>query len=258
MTALHAIILGIIQGITEFLPVSSSAHLIFASKVMGLTKQCYTFDMCLNFGSFLAIIVFFREDIWKLIRGLFNCSKEDRNFFSIWFISSVPAIVIFFIVDLFLDIQFKSPILLASTLISFGIILYLCDLRDENKSTISMKNGILIGLVQTLCIIPGVSRLGASMSISRYLNYSRSESFRFSMLLSIPLVSGALLITLLKVVRGKMIIEDWSLLFIGCLFSFLFGLLSLRVVTNFIEKHTLLAIVIYRVIFGISVLAFNT
>ncbi|MDR3179498.1 MAG: undecaprenyl-diphosphate phosphatase [Holosporaceae bacterium] len=254
MTPLHSIILGIIQGITEFLPVSSSAHLMWASKLMDLPSQRYAFDVCLNLGSLLALLIFFRKDMEHLLCGFFNCSPDDRKFFLLWFVSSLPVIGIFFIADLFFDLDFKSPILLASALLLFGGILFCCDQGSADKKSLSLKDGIWIGFAQCLALIPGVSRLGAAMSMMRYLNYSRSESFRFSMLLSIGPVSGALFLTLLKIISGKVVIENWNLLLLGCLFSFIFGLLTLRLVTNFLRKHTFLALVIYRIIFGLLVL----
>ncbi|MDR2681570.1 MAG: undecaprenyl-diphosphate phosphatase [Holosporaceae bacterium] len=256
MTPLQSIILGIIQGITEILPVSSSAHLMFASKLMGLPFQRYAFDVCLNLGSLLAMLIFFHKDVKRLLRGFFNCSADDRRFFFLWLVSSLPVIGIFFIADLCFDLDFRSPLLLASALLLFGGVLWGCDLCSTEKKSLSLKDGLCAGFAQCLALIPGVSRLGASMSMMRYLRYSRTESFRFSLLLSLAPISGALFLTSLKIMTGKVVIENWNLLFLGCLFSFSFGLLTLHLVTKFLQKHTLLAMVIYRIIFGIGVMLY--
>jgi undecaprenyl-diphosphatase len=229
---------------------------MLTSKLMGLPAQRYAFDVCLNLGTLLATLVFFRKDLEGLLCGFLNFSHKDREFFHLWLFSSLPIIGIFFIADLFFDINFKSPILLASALIVFGVILFLCDLCPVGKKSLSLKEGVLIGFAQCFALIPGVSRLGAGISVMRYLNYSRLESFRFSMLLSIAPVSGALFLTFLKIISGKIMIENWNFLLLGCLFSFCFGLLTLRMMTHFLQKYTLLPLVIYRIIFGLLILTY--
>ncbi len=259
MTTFHAICLGIIQGITEFLPVSSSTHLMIFSKLNGLPNNRHGFDIFLNLGTILSILIYYRLYIKKLIVGfvefITNKYTENRSFFLILCLSSLPTIVVFGIAEFFFDINFNSPSLLSISLIFFAIILWLCDQKPEINKKITIKNGLLIGFTQLLSIIPGVSRLGICFSMARYLKYSREESFRFSMLLSIPPVIGACSIKLLKIFSGKLIIKDWSLIFIGCLFSFVFGLLSISIISNFLKKHSMLLIVIYRIIFGIFIAA---
>lgn len=260
MTTFHAICLGIIQGITEFLPVSSSTHLMIFSELNGLPNNRHGFDIFLNLGTILSILIYYRLYIKNLIIGFIefitNKHTENRSFFLILCLSNLPTIVVFGIAELFFDINFNSPFLLSASLIFFAIVLWLCDRKPETNKKITMKNGLLIGFAQLVSIIPGISRLGICFSMARYLKYSREESFRFSMLISIPPVVGACTIKLLKIFFGKLSIEDWSLVFIGCLFSFIFGLLSISIISNFLKKHSMFVIVIYRVIFGIFIVAY--
>jgi undecaprenyl-diphosphatase len=257
MTLLHAIFLGIIQGITEFLPVSSSAHLMVFSKLMGLPEQRLSFDVFLNIGTFLAIFVFFWPKIWSLIRGskdlLMNKKTEDRNFLLILIASSIPTIIVFGFAEIFLDIDFKTNVILSIALVVFAIILWFCDRQPMENKTITMKDGIFVGCAQILSIIPGVSRLGICLSMMRYLHYSREESFKFSIILSIPPVAGACLLKLINCFSGKTPIDNWLFVFIGCIFSFVFGLMSLTTVNIFLKKYTLLSVIIYRIIFAIFI-----
>lgn len=254
MTIFHSVCLGIIQGITEFLPISSSAHLLIFSKFLGLPNQRYSFDVFLNLGTLTAILVYFYPDIYKLFYGfidlLGNKKSNNRTKFLLLFYSSLPTIIILGIMQHFLSIDLDSPIIMAIFMIIFSLILWFCDLSPNNKKEISIKDGIIIGVAQIAAIIPGVSRLGVCLSVSRYLHYSREESFKFSMLLSVPIFLGACTLKLAKVISGEVIIENWNMVFIGCVFSFLIGLLILYTVTSFLKKHTWLSIIIYRIIFA--------
>ena len=258
MTTFHAICLGIMQGITEFLPISSSTHLMIFSKLNGLSNNRHGFDIFLNIGTLLAILVYYRLHIISLFSGFIdfttNKNTKNRNLFLILLLSSLPTIIIFGIAELFFDVDFDSYILLSGSLIFFAIILWFCDQKSEKNKKITLKDGLLIGLAQLLSIIPGVSRLGICFSMARYLQYSREESFRFSVLLSIAPAAGACVVKLLKVFSGKLIIEDWSIVFIGYTFSFIFGLLFISIISNFLKKHSMLPFVIYRIIFGIFII----
>ena len=262
MTVFHAICLGIIQGITEFLPVSSSTHLMVFSQLMGLPNQRHSLDIFLNLGTLAAVSVYFFPDIAGLFRGfcdlIKNKKSENRNAFFVLFFSTLPTVIFFGIAEAFFDINFQSYILISVSLIFFAIILWRCDTRPEAKDKFTMKDGIIVGTSQVVSIIPGVSRLGACFSAARYLHYSRQESFKFSMILSIPVVFGACLIKLLKVFMGKIIIESWSFVFIGSFFSFVVGLMALRFMTYFLEKHTFFPFVIYRIVFAMLLLGIRS
>jgi undecaprenyl-diphosphatase len=134
--------------------------------------------------------------------------------------------------------------------------LWWCDRKQSTKENTTMRDGFFVGIAQVASIFPGVSRLGACLSMMRYLRYSRSESYRFSIILSLPPVAGACFLKSIKFFTGQVIIENWNFVLIGCLFSFFFGLLSLVVVSAFLKKYTMTSIVIYRIIFGLFIAAY--
>ena len=263
MTFLQAVVLGIIQGITEMLPVSSSTHLLVFSRRQDLPNQRLSFDIFLNIGSLLAIVVFFWSQVFDLIKGGidFVCNKksQNRDFLLTIIIANIPTIILFGLADAFLDVDFHSPFVLASSMIVFALIMWWCDSKNANEvsnqaTTVSRKDAILTGITQVCSIVPGVSRLGACYSMLRYSNYSRQTAFRFSMILSLLPVAGACFLRILKIFTGHIIIENWTLVFVGCIFSFFFGLITLSFVDSFFKKHSALCFVVYRIIFGIFII----
>ncbi|MDR3187279.1 MAG: undecaprenyl-diphosphate phosphatase [Holosporaceae bacterium] len=260
MTFLQAIFLGAIQGITEFLPVSSSAHLVILPRLFDLPYQGKVFDIFLNIGSLLAILIGFRAQVCELFLGLkdFLVRKKTANerFFITMSLSSLPVIVVFGIADIIFHVDVDSPMTLSSMLVIFAFVLYFCDRRAADRSKISRKDSLWIGAAQILSLIPGVSRLGACLSMARYLKYSREESFKYSLLLSIPPVAGACVLKSFKIFNGETAPECWPVVITGAVSAFVFGMASLRAVENFLKKHSLLAVVIYRILFGTGIFIF--
>jgi undecaprenyl-diphosphatase len=201
---------------------------------------------------------FYRRYIGELLCGLRDLlvahKTKDRDFLITIIVSNIPVIVIFGIAEIVFAINITSIIIMCAAMIVFSIVLWLCDRNPQQMSgPITMKHGILVGIAQVLSIIPGVSRLGSCLSMTRYLGYSRQESFRYSMLMSLVPVFGAIVLKLLKVFYGKIIIEDWNIVFIGGLFTFIFGIITLRFMDSFLKNHTLLLIIIYRIMFGLCI-----
>lgn len=258
MTFLYALLLGAIQGITEFLPVSSSAHLLVIPKLLGLPYQGKAFDIFLNLGSLLAILVFFRSAFFSMLFGfkdfVINRKSQNRYFFMTLFWSSLPTIVIFGIVEIFFSVEINSTIVMGISMIVFAVVLYLCDARQSAELKITRTDSILTGIAQTMSLIPGVSRLGACLSMMRYLNYTREDSFKYSMILSIPPVTGACFLKLLKILSSGTQSIEWEMVGLSCLASFAFGLITLKMMCKFLRKFTLFPIVIYRIIFGLLLL----
>lgn len=285
MYLFDSIILGAVQGITEFLPVSSTAHTALFQRILSLNHFGRDFDILLNLGTLFALILYFRRDFFKFVSGGWdfllnsvlhfpkklcidseiqtsklcfpwkwkaNCSEEEDDivFFVIIFVANLPTILLFLL--LAPHVKVVSSQLTAINLIVFGIILYLCDQKTTDKKTISAKDAMKVGIAQMLSFFPGVSRLGICLSMCRYLGYSRQESFRFSMLLAIIPVAGACCFELIKIFANHTI--DFYYATAGIISAFVFGIISLFFVNKFLQKHTLTAIVIYRIIFGIFVL----
>jgi undecaprenyl-diphosphatase len=159
-----------------------------------------------------------------------------------------------FAIGIALNADINSATILAVLLIVFAVVLYLCDRSPTLKSDVSRRDSLLTGLVQSLSFIPGVSRLGICMSALRYLKYSREESFRYSIMLYIPPVFGACCIQMIKIIAGRTT-ENMLVGVTGFMSAFIFGLISLSFVVKFLRRHTLLPIVVYRILFGLLILA---
>jgi undecaprenyl-diphosphatase len=260
MNTIHAIIVGIIQGITEFLPVSSSAHTYFFRQLSDLPLSDKSFDIFLNIGSLLAIFVFYRSHIRELLLGGIDFLKgrttPNRRFFVIILLASFPIIVIFGVAEIFFAIDAVDPIILAVSTIIFALILWFCDMRPHHNTRFSRRDCILVGIAQLASILPGVSRLSACLSVFRYLEYTREDSFRYSMLLSIPPVAGAIFLKLIKVIFVTKLPMNWIHVAAGSVTAFVFGLGSLAVVSNYLRRHTWVPIILYRIAFGVFVACF--
>ena len=262
MNISEAIFLGMIQGISEFLPISSTAHVILFSKLFKISIPDSAFFIFLNIGTLLALIFYYFHDVWKLFLGaldfIFLKKTNNRELFLTLFLSSLPVFIIFGIAEIIFDFKLEAPLILASSMIIFAIILYFCDQKPTTKTNVNRRDSILTGIAQVASIIPGVSRLGACLSMMRYCGYARIEAFRYSMILSLPPVVGACFLKFLKVAIGKIVISDWNLIIFGCISAFIFGLLTLNLINFFLKKFSLLPLVIYRIFFGFLLLYLHT
>lgn len=253
LTILHAVILGIVQGIGEFLPISSSAHLIFIPWVFGWNMDVgqLTFDVALHFGTLIAVLLFFWKDWFVLAKeGLtFKKTGEGRMF---WYLvaATIPGALIGKLLENQAETTFRNPqimpILISLTLAVMGIILYLSD-KYGSKGTeyekMSFKQTFLIGLSQALAIIPGVSRAGITMSSARALGVTREAAARFSFLLSAPIVFGA---TIFKV--KDLTAADFTVPFIvGILTSAIVGFISIKFLLKYLKTSNFNIFVIYRI-----------
>ena len=261
MSILQALILGIIQGLTELLPISSSAHLNIIPWLLGWTnsEQFVTafegFDVALHFGTLLAIAIFFFKDWIALIKGGWNQvvkkekTTEGKMFWYI-VIATIPGGIIGFLLDHFADGLLTKPLIIAIALIVMGIILYLVDKNAKSNTKyedMTFKQTFLIGLSQALAFIPGVSRSGITMTTGRLLGVERKSCEKYSFMLSAPIVLGA---TLLKMKDFVFNIP----FFVGVFASFIVGIIVIKFLLNYLQKGSFKGFAIYRVIFGIIIL----
>lgn len=257
MEFIQAFALGLIQGITEFLPISSTAHLMILPEIFGFPYHGRTMDIFLNIGTLAAVFVFYRHDIWNLIWGLCDFLRakksDDREFFLTIFLASAPLIVIFGIIEVVWGFEINSMLILGINLIFFGVLLMITDTAPTKKKIITRRDAIITGLWQMLSLFPGVSRLGICYMMLRQKEYDRQEAFKFSMLLSIPPVAGACVLKMIKVISGDVAIIDLQQILLSALVAFGFGLLSITLVTELLAKHSFIPLMIYRIIFGIYV-----
>ena len=258
---IHAVILGIVQGLTEFLPVSSSAHLNVFPWIFGWDKISDSFDVALHLGTLFAICIFFFKDWLELIKGGYKkvIKKEDSlegKIFWYLVIATIPAGVLSLVLDKISDKIIGENInlemgLIAIALIVMGIILYIVDKKADSKynyEEISMKQSVLIGMSQALAAaFPGVSRSGITMTVARLLKIDRESAAKFSFLLATPIVLAAVLVD----------ITEFSLtmpFIMGVLSSFLVGLFVIKFLMDYLKKGSFKVFAIYRIIFGILIL----
>ena len=242
-------LLSLIQGITEFIPVSSSSHLILFSNYTNFEEQSLLVDVSLHIGSFLAVLCYFYKDILDFVK--------NKILFLKILISSIPVMLIgFFLVETNLIENLRNIKVIAWTTLIFGIVLYFsdkCDLSKNIESNFSFKSAIFIGTFQILSLIPGVSRSGITLSAARILNFNRFDSAKISFLLSLPTLGAVSIFGLNNTLSSSNI--NFSLINIICIFlSFVFSILSIKYFLHFVKKFSLNIFVIYRVLLGVILL----
>ena len=246
---IEILILSVIQGISEFLPISSSAHLILVSSLYDLKTSSLLIDISLHLGSLLAIIFFFRRELFDL--------KHNQKLLKLIIIGSVPLILFGYILySTELIYHLRNIKIIAWATLFFGVVLYFADQRkiDQNISTnLDVRSILLIGLFQILALIPGVSRAGITMTAARFLNFNRVDSGKISFLLSIPALCGASFLGLWDIPSEA--IEINTLIIIAIIFSFLFSYLTVKFFLNYINKFSLKIFVFYRILIGLILLS---
>ena len=249
---IEIIILSIIQGATEFLPVSSSSHLIIFSNFLNFQNQSLSIDVSLHIGSFLAVIIFFYKNVLNFI-------NEKDIFFKI-ILSSVPVVLVgFFLVETNLISKFRNIEVIGWMTLIFGIILYLSDrfrLDNELKKDFNFKSAITIGLFQVLSLVPGVSRSGIAISAARILKFKRYDSAKISFLLSIPIL-GAISIFGIKNLVETNSLEFTMINIFSVLISFFVSFITIKFFLNYVQKFDLKIFVIYRVVLGIILISLS-
>ena len=239
------ILLALIQGVSEFIPVSSSAHLILFSFLSKFDYTSLELDISLHLGSLLAIIVYFRNDLLNLYK--------KKSILYLIILGSIPIILIGFILYLLEIIYLLRDIkLIAWTTLIFGILLYFSDKKPETKNIekdLNFKNILAIGLFQTLSLIPGVSRSGITITSSRIFNFNRVDAAKISFFLSIPALAGASFLGLNNLSDKN--IEINLVLLISILFSYIFSFLTIKFLIYYLKKFSLNFFVYYRILLAI-------
>jgi undecaprenyl-diphosphatase len=248
----EVIVLSIVQGITEFLPISSSAHLILISKYFNFNNVDLTTDMSLHLGSLLAIIIYFYKDIFYFI-------KNNNTLLKI-LISAVPTIIIgYFLVRFSLIDHLRNYKLIGWTTLIFGILLYFCDLKQTTKTIkndYSFKTALYIGFFQVLSLIPGVSRSGITITGARIFNFKRIDSAKIAFLMSIPTLGAVSIFNLNSVLTENDV--TFSILNLYCVFfSFIFSYITIKFFLNFLKKFSLKYFVVYRIFLGVLILYYS-
>jgi undecaprenyl-diphosphatase len=260
---LQAVVLGTLQGLTEFLPISSSAHLRIFPELFGWGDPGAAFTAVIQIGTELAVLIYFRHDIWRIastwLKSLFK--PEYRGHFDArmgWFIivGSLPIVVLGILLKDIIEQDFRNLWIIGTTLIVMGLILGLADRigsTDKGLKQISLRDSVLMGAAQALALIPGVSRSGATLSMGRLLGYEREAATRYAFLLAIPAVVGAGLFELKEIPNGDNI-YGWGPTIVATVVSFVVGYAAIAWLLRYITTHSYTPFVIYRVALGTATL----
>ena len=245
---IEILILAAVQGISEFLPISSSAHLILVSNFYSFKTNSLLIDISLHLGSLVAIIFYFKKDLFDL--------KNNKKLLYLILVGSIPLIIFGYVLHATeLIYHLRNMKIIAVTTLFFAFILFFSDQQKSNKNIsmdLSLKSVLFIGLFQILALVPGVSRAGITITAARFLRFNRFDSSKIAFLLSIPALAGASLLGLKDALQQSI---DFSLMLIlGVIFSFIFSFITIKYFLHYIKKFSLNVFVAYRVLISFFIL----
>lgn len=270
MSLIHAIILGIVQGLSEFLPISSSGHLILVRDVLGWNfgtpEIKKTFDVALHLGTFLGIAAYFRSDIVKLLRGFFaSISRRSlaadpySRLAMLILVATIPAALAGKFGEDYIEQRLGAPLVVCGLLVGFGLLLGLADRlgrRQRDLAALRLPDAVVVGLAQALALAPGTSRSGVTMTTGLFLGMERETAARFSFLISLPAIAGAALLKGVKLAHTGPPAELVAPMAVGTLAAAVSGLFAISWLLRYLQRHSLLPFVIYRLIVGLGLAAF--
>lgn len=249
MTFLDALLLGLIQGIAEFLPISSSGHLVLLETVLGLNiEELKGFDVVLHAGTLLAMFVYFWNDILGLIT-----KKSKRPLLGYLILATIPAVIVGLTMEDWLDDVFRDPNAVLGMLLVLALFFVVAEKfpPQKNRTTFTLKNTFLMGLAQACALIPGISRSGSVIGMGLLFGLKREEAARFAFLLGIPAIGGATLLTGLKVASGEAPLPELPLVAVGFVTSLVIGYFSVSFLMRFLKNHSLNVFALYLAIVAV-------
>ena len=264
MPLLHIVILALVQGLSEFLPISSSGHLILAHEALGHrgAEMNLILDIAVHVGTLFAVLLYFRKDVMAMLCGCVctaqgkGADHKGRNMLVYVLVASLPVIIIGFILHSMMPDMWRSVTVTAWCTLIFGVVLWIADKKGSQTRTVEdmgLKDALIVGAAQVLALIPGVSRSGITMTAARFLGVSRTESARFSMLLAMVAISGAGALGSLSLLESGNLALGLDVLF-AIVFSFLSALVALHLMMRWLEKASFTPFVIYRIALGVLLL----
>ncbi|MBT4153470.1 MAG: undecaprenyl-diphosphate phosphatase [Candidatus Magasanikbacteria bacterium] len=259
MELLQGIILGIVQGITEFLPVSSSGHLIFLPKLFGWADQGLLFDVVVHMGTLVAVVWFFRTTLLQYIKAVFKPTQQNNLQTKMaWIIalSIIPAGIIGVLFGDSIESTLRDPSIVAYSLIFWGIMLALADKLQQGRQgkEVTAKKGFFIACAQALALIPGTSRSGITMTAGLFAGVSRKQAAEFSFLMSVPVIAAAGVMKILEAATSGVAIEHLGMLLAGAIAAALSGYAAISFLMKLVEKRGFMPFAVYRVLIGILIL----
>jgi undecaprenyl-diphosphatase len=261
---LKAVVLGLIQGLTEFLPISSSAHLRIYPELFGWGDPGAAFTAVIQIGTELAVLIYFRKDIWRIVstwaRSLVR--PEYRGHIDArmgWYVivGSLPIVILGVLLKDVIERDFRSLWLIAGTLVVFGVILGVADRvgsTDKQIKEMHLQHAVLLGLAQACALVPGVSRSGATLSMGRFLGYDREAATRYAFLLAIPAVVGAGLFEIPEISSGDNA-YGWGPTIVATVVSFVVGYAAIAWLLRYVSTKSYTPFVLYRVVLGVATFA---
>jgi len=257
MSIFEGILLGVVQGFTEFLPVSSTGHLILVRSLFEIDGTYgLAFDAVLHLATALAVIVYFRKDIWQLLQALLRkmgrlpVNQRDEILLYSLLMGTLPAVVLGLSLESLMETLFRSPLLVAGVLVAGSVLFIYAEWLYQNRprtNEMNVRKGFKIGLFQSLALIPGMSRSGACIAGGMVLGLSRSEAARFAFLLAIPVILGAGLKKILELITLDVNVA-WGAVAVGAIASFVTGIIAIHFMLSFVKKHSLWPFIWYRLI----------
>jgi undecaprenyl-diphosphatase len=261
MTWIQIVVLAVVQGLTEFLPVSSSGHLILVPKIFGWADQGLVFDIAVHFGSLGAVCLYFRNDVVGLIRGAGDIvagranSPRARMAWCIG-IGTIPAAIAGLLLAGWIAATLRSPLVVVATLAGYAVLMALADRfapRDRVISSIGIRDALIVGLAQALALVPGTSRSGITITAGRLLGFRRQDAARFSFLLSVPVILLASILQVVMLITGDEPVA-WENLAVAAFISSIVAYLSIDFFMRFVSVLGLLPFAIYRLILASVIL----
>jgi undecaprenyl-diphosphatase len=261
MSDLQVIVLAIVQGLTEFLPISSSGHLVLVPTVFGWADQGLAFDVAMHFGSLIAVLIYFRGDITMLLRGSLqvaslNVSTVEARIALAIGLGTIPAAIAGLALGDWIGSNLRSPQLIAGTLAGYAVVMVLVDRfgkKQRDLRSIGVRDALLIGVAQALALVPGTSRSGITISAGLALGFQRTEAARFSFLLAVPVILLATAYELTILVTSDVQVA-WGQLAFGALVAAIVAYLSIEFFMRFVNRVGLLPFAIYRIALAAVVL----
>ena len=261
MTVFQAVILGLVQGLAEFLPISSSAHLVLTPWVFGWSDPGLSFDVALHVGTLIAVLWYFRAEWVKLTQSAIalvrtrRADTEEKRRFLYLVVATIPAAVGGVVLEDYAETTFRSPALMAVTLMVMGVVLWAVDryaARDRPLSALRLRDAVLIGFAQVLALVPGVSRSGSTMTAGRALRLDRQSAAVFSFLMSMPVTAAAALLKVPDLLRTEGITPT---LIVGVLSAGISSWLAIAVLLRYVSRHSFGVFAVYRLALGALILA---
>ncbi len=263
MDLVQAVTLGVVQGLTEFLPISSTAHLALVPWLFGWKDPGLTFDIALHIGTLIAVLVYFRADLFNMamawLKSFTARDKADPYQNLAWLVvwGSIPAVIAGVLLDDLVETTFRSPYVIAAMLIGVGVLIAIAERLTAKTRTwqeMTLKDALLIGVAQACALIPGTSRSGATITMGLFLGMQRPDAARFSFLLGFPVILGSVVFKLKDVASDPALTAMVPMMGVGILASAVSGYFCIAYLLRFLATQTMTVFVVYRILLGLAII----